>query len=260
MEDRMPLIENIEIIRVIHNQPKFLIDQVVKEVPYALNINGKILVSLICTPEFVEDLSIGYLFSQGLISSINEVDKVDISEENIINIKLNKYDKGNFINSIMSSGERSLNRLDETIESLRYDKAIGTVTPDTIYEFCNRLFKASTLHAATGGVHNAALFSFNKDFFEFRKDIGRHNAVDKLIGYCLSKEISLEDKILVFSGRISSEIIRKVAKAKIPMIISVSAPTDLSIKIAKGINITLVGFVRGKKMNIYNDCGHVALS
>jgi len=259
MEDKMSLIEEKEIIRVIDNQPEHLIDQVIKEVPYVLKINEKTVVSFVCTPEFIEDLSIGYIFSQGIIDRINQVNKIEIREENIININIENYERKKFTNNIMTSGERSLNSLDEIIESLRCHEGMGRINPDTIYGLTNKLFEASTLHAATGGVHNAALTSFAEDFFEFRKDIGRHNAVDKLIGYCLTKEISLENKILVFSGRVSSEIIKKVARAKIPIIISVSAPTDLAIEISKKVNITLIGFVRGKKMNIYNDCGRVAI-
>lgn len=255
----MSLSEEKEIIRVVNNQPVHLIDQVIKEVPYILKINEKTVVSFVCTPEFIKDLSIGYIFSQGLINRINQVDKIEIREENIINIKMDNYNEKKFTKNIMTSGERSLKPLDETLESLRCNKAMGRITPDRIYGLTNKLFEASTLHAATGGVHNAALTSFSEDFFEFRKDIGRHNAVDKLIGYCLTQGISFENKILVFSGRISSEIIKKVARAKIPIIISVSAPTNLAIEIAKEVNITLIGFVRGKKMNIYNDCSRVAI-
>ena len=159
----------------------------------------------------------------------------------------------------MTSGERSLDLLDENYESLRYNSAVEIITPERIYDLMDRLFDESTLHAETGGVHNAALSSFDEEFYAFRKDIGRHNAADKLIGHCLVNGLELKDKILVFSGRISSEIIKKVARAQIPMILSVSAPTDLAIKIAKNLNITLVGFVRGKKMNIYNDCGRIEI-
>ena len=255
----MSLIEEKEIIRVIFDRPERLIDKVIKEVPYLLTINGKEIVNFVCTPEYIENLAIGYIYSQGLINSIHQVIGTEMLEGNIVNITLKESIHQNFHKKIMTSGERSLDLLDENYEKLKYNAATETIKPEEIYQLTNRLFDESTLHAETGGVHNAALSSFDEEFYEFRKDIGRHNAVDKLIGYCLVNEILLKDKILVFSGRISSEIIKKVARAKIPMIISVSAPTDLSIKIAEDLNITLVGFVRGKKMNIYNDCGRIKI-
>lgn len=253
----MSLVEKKEIVRVISDRPERLIDQVIKEVPYALNINGGAVVNFVCTPEFVEDLAIGYIYSQGLISGIDQIDKIELLAGNIINITLKRFNEKNFHKKIMTSGEKSLELLDESYEILEYNEAKEMIRPEIIYQLMNRLFDESTLHAETGGVHNAALSSFDEEFYEFRKDIGRHNAADKLIGHCLVNNILLKDKILVFSGRISSEIIKKVARAKIPMILSVSAPTDLAINIAKELNITLVGFVRGKKMNIYNDCGRI---
>lgn len=85
----------------------------------------------------------------------------------------------------------------------------------------------------------------------FCEDIGRHNAVDKLVGLCLKHEISLTDKVLVSSGRISSEILVKAAKLGIPILISRAAPTSLSIELAESLGITLIGFVRGRRCNIY---------
>lgn len=253
----MYLIEEKEIIRVILDRPERLMDKIIKEVPFTLTINKKEIVHLVCTPEYIEDLAVGYIYSQGLINSIHQVIGTELLERNIINIILRDFADQKLKKEIMTSGERRLKLVDENYEVLDFNASLESITPDEIYELSNRLFDASTLHAETGGVHNAALCSFDEQFFEFRKDIGRHNAVDKLIGFCLNNKILLTDKILVFSGRISSEIIKKVAKARLPMIISVSAPTDLAIEIAKALNITLVGFVRDKKMNIYNDCGRI---
>lgn len=255
----MSLIEEKEIVKVIVNRPERLVDQVIKEVPYVLSINGQEIINFVCTPEFVEDLAIGYTYSQGLVTSIGQVDKIETLKGNIVNLTLKKFNEINLQKKIMTSGERSLDSLDKKYEKLEYNGTVESIKPERIYALMNRLYDESTLHAETGGVHNAALSSFDEQFYEFRKDIGRHNAADKLIGHCLVNGITLKDKILVFSGRISSEIIKKVARARIPMILSVSAPTDVAVNIAKELNITLVGFVRGKKMNIYNDCGRISI-
>ncbi|BBP92837.1 hypothetical protein BsIDN1_64550 [Bacillus safensis] len=108
----------------------------------------------------------------------------------------------------------------------------------------------SQLFQHTGGVHNAGLCDTEKLFIT-RTDIGRHNALDKIYGYCLLQRIPLRDKILVFSGRISSEVLLKAAKLGVSIVISKSAPTELALKMAEELNITTVGFVRGKSFNIY---------
>ncbi|NVL92945.1 MAG: formate dehydrogenase accessory sulfurtransferase FdhD, partial [Desulfobacterales bacterium] len=108
----------------------------------------------------------------------------------------------------------------------------------------------SKIYRITHGVHSAALCDA-KNILVFADDIGRHNAIDKIFGQCLLEDIPTNDRIILTSGRISSEILLKVAKRNIPIIISKSAPTYLGVKLADDLGITLIGFVRGKKMNAY---------
>ena len=111
--------------------------------------------------------------------------------------------------------------------------------------------KKALLFKTTGGVHSAALADSEKLLY-FHEDIGRHNAVDKIIGECLLNSTTTDDKGLFTSGRLSSEILLKAAKLKIQLIVSRAAPTSLSIELAETLNITLIGFVRGRRMNIYS--------
>ena len=254
----MNLIENHKILRVKNGEVYKTTDKIIKEVPYTLFVNKKETINFVCTPEYIKDLTVGYLFSQGLLKNIEDIEKVKINK-NIIKIEMENFCLTNTTKSIMTSGERSYSNNKKHFKKVKKDSSFKKIKPKDIYKETNNLFASSTLHAETGGVHNAMLINFEKNFNEFRKDVGRHNTIDKLIGYCLLNNISFDNKILVFSGRISSEIIKKIAKAQIPVIISVSAPTDLAIKIGKKYNITLVGFVRGKKMNIYNDPGRIDL-
>jgi len=108
----------------------------------------------------------------------------------------------------------------------------------------------SSIYRMTGGVHSAALCD-RKHILVFADDIGRHNAIDKIFGQCLLENIPIGENIILTSGRISSEILLKVAKRKIPMIISKSAPTDLGVRLAEDLGITLTGFARGRRMNVY---------
>ncbi len=110
--------------------------------------------------------------------------------------------------------------------------------------------RRSDLYRTTGGVHSAALCDSEK-ILVFSEDVGRHNAVDKIFGRCLLEDIPTDDRMVVTSGRISSEILLKVARRRIPLIASKSAPTDLGVKLANDLGITLLGFVRGKRMNVY---------
>jgi FdhD protein len=111
--------------------------------------------------------------------------------------------------------------------------------------------KHSLAFKETGGVHSAAL-SDGKDILIFQEDIGRHNALDKVIGEALLKGVQMQELIVLSSGRISTEIVSKTAKMKVACLISRSAPTDQAIKLARELNLTLVGFARGKRMNVYS--------
>jgi len=116
---------------------------------------------------------------------------------------------------------------------------------------------SSDIYVATHGVHSAALCD-TKSILVLSEDIGRHNAIDKIFGECILEGISTNDRIIVTSGRVSSEVIHKVAKRGVPIIISLSVPTDLGVRIADDLRITLIGFVRGKRMKIYTHAGRVA--
>ncbi|MFC2070328.1 formate dehydrogenase accessory sulfurtransferase FdhD [Chloroflexota bacterium] len=114
----------------------------------------------------------------------------------------------------------------------------------------------SEIYHATGGVHSAALCD-TSSILLFSEDIGRHNALDKIFGECMLNDIPADDKIIVSSGRISSEMLLKVSRRQIPVIVSKSAPTDLGIKLTSDLGITLIGYVRGKRMNIYTEVWRV---
>jgi len=119
-----------------------------------------------------------------------------------------------------------------------------------VFELVAEFQHRSQIFKTTGGVHSAALCD-TKSILIFSEDIGRHNAIDKIFGECILKDIPTGDRILVTSGRVSSEILLKAAKRNIPLLISKSAPTDLGVKLANDLGVTLIGFVRGKRMNVY---------
>jgi len=137
------------------------------------------------------------------------------------------------------------------IDTLKIESAMK-ISPDEVFILAKEFQHSSQLYLATHGVHSAALAD-RKDILVFSEDIGRHNAIDKIFGKCLLENITTNDRIMISSGRISSEILHKVAKRGIPIIISISVPTSLGLKIADKLGITLIGSVRGKKMNVYTN-------
>lgn len=121
---------------------------------------------------------------------------------------------------------------------------------EDIFRLMRLMQSSAQTFQETGGVHNAALCDKNEIVLS-RMDIGRHNALDKIYGYCLKHDILLQDKIIVFSGRISSEILLKVAKIGCEVVLSKSAPTELALQLAEDLGITAVGFVRNQSLNVY---------
>ena len=126
------------------------------------------------------------------------------------------------------------------------------ISPEEVFTLVKEFQRNSQLYLATHGAHSAALAD-TKDILIFGEDIGRHNAIDKVFGKCLLEDIPTSDRIVISSGRISSEILHKVAKRGIPIIVSISVPTSLGLKTADKLGITLIGSVRGKKMNVYTN-------
>jgi FdhD protein len=162
--------------------------------------------------------------------------------------------------TMMSSSCGMCGRL--TIESLRADAAPvsggGRVASRTISSLPDRLRQAQAVFDATGGLHAAGLFSFDGDLVALAEDVGRHNAVDKVVGGMLIREaLPLSSRLLFVSGRTSFEIVQKALLAGIPIVASVSAPSSLAIELAAESGITLIGFVRGDSFNIYTHAGRI---
>lgn len=144
----------------------------------------------------------------------------------------------------------------EVLQFCRYNDAEMIVGAEDLLSPVSRFDKGSRLFQETGGVHSGAICS-TEEILLFHEDIGRYNAVDKLVGQALAKRLNLADKLLLTSGRLSSEILLKAAKQSIPIIVSRRAPTALAIELAERLNVTLVGFARGNRMNIYSGAGRI---
>ncbi|MDA8234634.1 MAG: formate dehydrogenase accessory sulfurtransferase FdhD [Clostridia bacterium] len=231
-------------------------DYLVKESPLTVHYNDIELVTLLCTPEYMEDLGLGFLYSEGLLKDYDNVVKIKVDEEKgIIWIESNQTDLiaeklflKRYITTGCGKGTTFYNVMDSALVK-NIDSPL-TITGEQIFKLMKEFQHRSELFQETGGVHSCAL-SDGEKLLIFREDIGRHNALDKIVGNCFRERTSLVDKIILTSGRISSEILLKVAKMGVSTVVSRSAPTDLAVKIGDELGVTIVGFVRGNRMNIY---------
>ncbi len=233
-------------------------DIVVVESPFTIFIDGNEIITLLCTPKSLEELSIGFIISEGLIDSIDDIEKLSIDEKSLIayvdlkrkNNFAEKFQGKRTITSGCGKGTVFYNVLD-SFKSKKIENPLE-IDIETMKQNMRDFNKISELFLETGGVHSCGLYD-GKRMLIFEEDIGRHNALDKIIGKALKENIALEDKMIFTSGRISSEILIKTAKREISTKVSRSAPTSLAIDMAKELGINLIGFVRGEKLNIYTN-------
>lgn len=248
-----------KIVKIENGITGFFEDEVVEERPLSILLNNQKLVTLLSTPDDQKNLALGFLFSEGLIKEKAEIKKLIFnSKKNEVNIfsktksKIPKtfLEAGTFTSGCGKGKSfekiKNINPLEDVLINLEF--TIGT---EGIEKLLKEFEKRSQLFRKTGGTHSAALAD-KKRILLFSEDIGRHNAIDKVLGESLMKQVPLEDKILISSGRISSDILLKSWRGKISLIVSRSAPTSLAIELAEKTGITIVGFARGKRMNIYS--------
>lgn len=231
-------------------------DMVVREVPVTLYLNDQEFVTLVCSPGEIKELAVGFLCSEGVLMKRENLKSILINEDDGLiwaetageSTSQEMFLK-RFVTSCCGRGRASFYFVNDTRGVAQVESSLR-VAPKDIFYLIDQLEKLSGVFKKTGGAHSAALCRPDSFVF-FYEDIGRHNAVDKIFGRCFLDGISYSDKILVFSGRISSEILIKVAKMGIPIIVSRSAPTELAVKLADNLGITVVGFAREGRLSVY---------
>lgn len=233
-----------------------VVDTIIVEYLYTIFLDKTQYITLLCTPDSLEELAIGFLHSESIIEKIEDIKNITVKKEKgYVDIELNnksllhkKENKHRVVTSGCGKGSIYYDELDKLNICDSSNK--HNVDFAAISEIMNDFNKKSELFLKTGGVHSVALTDF-KDIIYFEEDIGRHNAIDKIIGRCLLDNIDISNKAILTSGRITSEIVLKCAKLNINCIISRSAATNVAIDLANILNLRLIGFARGKKMNIY---------
>jgi FdhD protein len=224
------------------------------------------------TPGYEEELAIGFLTSEGLLAG-NEVTGVTYGDpgemaepdDSVVVRLARRFDpslaaKRNFVATASCGicGKASIDDVAVRCEPL--PRGLPMVARSVILALPDRLREAQAAFERTGGLHAAGLFETDGRLVAIREDVGRHNALDKLIGSrAQARELPLWDRLLMVSGRVSFEIVQKAAMAGIPIICAVSAPSDLAVRLADRLGVTLVGFLRGDGFNVYSHDGRVDL-
>ncbi|PVE71555.1 formate dehydrogenase accessory sulfurtransferase FdhD [Priestia megaterium] len=246
------------VLRFKNGQMESVEDKIVTEFPVTVKINEEEFVTMVCSPQYIEDMVIGYLASEGVIRVYTDIKNIWVQEkEGYVHVtidKLNPYFQNlqnkRYITSCCGASRQGFVFINDALTAKKMNDISVELSIKDCFQLMNKLQQSAATFQETGGVHNAAICDKN-GFMLSRMDIGRHNALDKLYGYCLKHHISIRDKVVVFSGRISSEILLKVAKIGCEVVLSKSAPTELALNLAEELGITTVGFIRNDSLNIY---------
>lgn len=223
---------------------------VVREQPLSIVANGVELATFLCTPVQLDYLTIGFLAFEGLIDGVDDIRELDVDPENgVVEVELArdlvKPDKRVFTSGCGMGLTFSLR-----VSGYLPLTSNLSLTPEQIFPLMQQLFEGAAMYQASRGIHAAAL-SDTERVILLAEDVGRHNALDKILGEALVKGIRTEGRILLTSGRISSEMLRKGAHMRTPFLISRTSPTTLSIEAAKRLGVTVIGYVRRNSFNLY---------
>ncbi|HEY9117670.1 MAG TPA: formate dehydrogenase accessory sulfurtransferase FdhD [Roseivirga sp.] len=206
-------------------------------------------------------LALGFLFTEGILDDFTDVVSISDFVENEVlvtvrdsaSINISQVDRNFYTTSSCGvCGKASIDAI-RTVSIFDIDNFALRVKKEVLYGLPNTLRRKQETFNQTGGIHAAALFDTEGQLLSYQEDVGRHNALDKLIGEAFSKgELPLEDKILLLSGRASFELLQKAGMAGIPLVASVGAPSSLAVELAEEQAITLVGFLKSDRFNCYN--------
>jgi FdhD protein len=244
-------------------------DSVAVEAPLEVRMGGKSATVLMRTPGHDEELVRGFLYDEGIVSSLDEIlgmtrpdDLGDGEDGNVIAVELAKKparklpDRAFYSSSSCGvCGKKSIASLE--IRAAPVNSAL-TVSRGVLSTLPAKMRSAQSAFDATGGLHASALFTAKGDLVVLREDVGRHNALDKVVGWALAAgRLPLSDCVLLVSGRVSYEIVQKAIVAGLPVLAAVGAPSSLAVDLSEEFGVTLAGFVRPDSMNVYTHGGRV---
>ena len=248
-------IVDLPVVRLTRYGKERLSKPVVKECSLKIIFNGRKAVTLVSSQDDLDELAVGYLSAEGLLEDKKQIKNIRIDYETGIifldtfegiNVHIRKFQR-RVVGSGYGRGVAYFDPAKLQDEILHSDINISVLE---ILDVTEKFQHSSITYKNTHGVHSAALCN-GREILVFREDIGRHNAIDKVLGNCILSDVPTENHILLTSGRICSEAVQKIARRGIPIIISIASPTCRSIEVAQKKGITLVASVKDDKMDVY---------
>ena len=236
-------------------------DVTIDESRLTVFLNGQKTISMMCIPKDQKAHALGFLMSENVIASLDDVQDIEISEDGLrVDIKA-AVDESSLENLykektlVSGCGGGVTGNVAGSVE-VPFNQTSFVIRPETISTEVKKFYADSELYNLTGCVHKAMLYLEDGRTIT-AEDIGRHNAIDKAVGKCILDGIDTSKAVLFVSGRLSSEMVVKAVMHKIAIVVSRTAPTYLGVKTAHTHGVTLIGFARGKKMNIYTHQGRI---
>jgi FdhD protein len=237
--------------------------EAIREVPLTIFLNGREVVTLLCTGKYPRHLAVGFLKSDALITDPAQLLNVDIADETEritakVTVSHDPWAEGRTIQRSITSGcgkGTNFDRNVATISKRRVDSKLK-VSPGQILALAAELKNRSTLYGRTRGCHNSSLCT-PQEMLLFREDIGRHNAIDMIVGECFLEGIPTEDKMIVSTGRVASEILLKTVRIGVSVLASTAVATSFSVDLARTIGMTLIGNIKADSFWVYNDPGRI---
>lgn len=259
----MPEAYPFEITEYGPGGPRTVAIEAIREVPLTIFLNGREVVTLLCTARFPKHLAVGFLKSDALITSLDQLESVDIKDEGAritadVRVRHDPWAGGREIHRSITSGcgkGTNFDRNVATISRRRVENDLR-VTPAQILGLAGELKQRSTLYGRTRGCHNSSLCTPG-EMLIFREDIGRHNAIDMIVGQCFLEGIDTGDKMIVSTGRVASEILLKTVRIGVSVLASTAVATSFSVELARKIGLTLIGNIKADSFWVYNDPGRI---
>jgi FdhD protein len=263
MEDLSPMTEVTLQRLTLGSPPQTCDDVTAREEPLEIRVEGRSVAVVMRTPGHDEELTAGFLVSEGVVQSARDI--LEISQcpstgndhGNVVDVLLggavvNWESLTRHVFSASSCGLCGKTSIDSVFQRFPPVTADWSISARLLAALPDRLRAAQETFSKTGGLHASAIFDLNGELLVLREDVGRHNALDKVLGFALrSGLLPLANHILLVSGRVSFEIIQKALAAGVPVVAAISAPSSLAVEFAQESRQTLIGFLRGETMNIY---------
>lgn len=243
-------IRPLSFTRYLDGAPQKIIKQVIRESLWTLHVNGREWLDILCTPWQMKALIYGFLRNEGVIASVEDVSSFYLYGDGHIAVRLRNPDVVPPPRRALTTGCGGGTTFADLASAFEPVISDLTLTPGQVLGLMKALHASAVLYQASGGVHASALASGDQ-LLVVAEDVGRHNTLDKICGECMLRGLVPQGKILLTTGRISSEMLIKAVRMKVPVLASHSSPTDFAIRLARQLDVTLIGYTRSNRFDVY---------